>query len=76
MVEMDENVLINSSYLPNAELVEMIRNLEVNQAIFKNEDVPVIEGTVHHSIVLLFGSTNGMRRFSVCSVFQMPLFFK
>ncbi len=39
MVEMDENVLINSSYLPNAELVEMIRNLEVNQAIFKNEDV-------------------------------------
>lgn len=39
MVEMDENVMINASYLPNAELVEMIKNLEENQAIFKNEDV-------------------------------------
>ncbi len=39
MVEMDENVLINSSFLPNAELVEMVKGLEENQAIFKNEDV-------------------------------------
>lgn len=39
MVEMDENVLINSSYLPNAELTEMIKGLGENQAIFKNEDV-------------------------------------
>lgn len=39
MVEMDENVLINSSYLPNAELTEMIKDLGENQAIFKNEDV-------------------------------------
>jgi hypothetical protein len=26
MVEMDENVMINASYLPNLELVEMIKN--------------------------------------------------
>lgn len=39
MVEMDENVLINSSFLPNAELAEMVKGLEENQAIFKNEDV-------------------------------------
>ncbi len=39
MVEMDENVLINSSFLPNAELAEMVKSLEENQAIFKNEDV-------------------------------------
>jgi len=39
MVEMDENVLINSSFLPNAELAEMVMGLEENQAIFKNEDV-------------------------------------
>ncbi|WP_298551049.1 GlmU family protein [uncultured Algibacter sp.] len=39
MVEMDENIMINASYLPNLELVEMIRNLKENQAIFKDEDV-------------------------------------
>uniref|UniRef100_UPI004049B47C GlmU family protein n=1 Tax=Gelidibacter sp. TaxID=2018083 RepID=UPI004049B47C len=39
MVEMDDNVLINASYLPNFELVEMVKNLEENQAIFKGEDV-------------------------------------
>ena len=39
MVEMDENIMINASYLPNLELVEMIRDLRENQAIFKDEDV-------------------------------------
>ncbi len=39
MVEMEENVMINSSYLPNAELSEMVKSLEENQAIFKKEDV-------------------------------------
>lgn len=39
MVEMDENVMINASYLPNNELVELVRNLQENQAIFKDEDV-------------------------------------
>ncbi|OUR93325.1 glucose-1-phosphate thymidylyltransferase [Flavobacteriales bacterium 34_180_T64] len=39
MVEYDENVMINGSYLPNAQLVKMIKNLNVNQAIFKDEYV-------------------------------------
>lgn len=39
MVEMDENVMINASYLPNLELVEMVKDLKENQAIFKGEDV-------------------------------------
>ncbi|WP_166964858.1 GlmU family protein [Yeosuana marina] len=39
MVEMEENIMINASYLPNLELVEMIKNLEKNQAIFKDEDI-------------------------------------
>ncbi len=39
MVEMDENVMINASFTPNMELVEMIKNLKGNQAIFKDEDV-------------------------------------
>jgi hypothetical protein len=39
MVEMDENVMINASYLPNYELVELVKGLEHNQAIFKDEDV-------------------------------------
>lgn len=39
MVEMEENIMINASYLPNLELVEMVKNLEKNQAIFKDEDI-------------------------------------
>ncbi len=39
MVEMDENIMINASFLPNQTLAEMVKNLEVNQAIFNNEDV-------------------------------------
>ncbi|WP_395053209.1 GlmU family protein [Flavobacterium sp.] len=39
MVEMEENVMINASFLPNEILSEMVKNLEVNQAIFKGEDV-------------------------------------
>ena len=39
MVEMEENIMINSSYLPNFELVEMVKGLENNQAIFKDEDI-------------------------------------
>ncbi|GAA4933531.1 GlmU family protein [Algibacter agarivorans] len=39
MVEMDENVMINASYLPNLELIERIKSLKENQAIFNGEDV-------------------------------------
>src|SRR5688572_3899025 len=39
MVELDENVLINASYLPNSELVGLVKNLQENQAIFRGEDV-------------------------------------
>lgn len=39
MVEMEENIMINASYLPNFELVEMVKGLENNQAIFKGEDI-------------------------------------
>lgn len=39
MVELENNVMINASFLPNRELVELIKGLEENQAIFKDEDV-------------------------------------
>ncbi|OSY87855.1 glucose-1-phosphate thymidylyltransferase [Tenacibaculum holothuriorum] len=39
MVELDENVLLNASFLPSKSLVEMVENLVPNQAIFKGEDV-------------------------------------
>src|SRR6187431_2185399 len=39
MVELDENVMINASFLPNAVLAEMVSNLGSNQAIFKGDDV-------------------------------------
>jgi UDP-N-acetylglucosamine diphosphorylase/glucosamine-1-phosphate N-acetyltransferase len=39
MVELEENVMINASYLPNEKLVEIISNLKSNQAIFKDDAV-------------------------------------
>ncbi len=39
MVEMENNIMINASYLPNDILVAMIKNLEHNQAIFQEEEV-------------------------------------
>ncbi|MGR7811920.1 GlmU family protein [Lacinutrix undariae] len=39
MVEMEENVMINASYLPNKKLVNLVKALKENEAIFKGEDV-------------------------------------
>ena len=39
MVEMEENVMINASFLPNEFLVEMISGLKENQAIFLEDEV-------------------------------------
>jgi UDP-N-acetylglucosamine diphosphorylase/glucosamine-1-phosphate N-acetyltransferase len=39
MVEMEENVMINASFLPNDVLAEMVMNLEPNQFILKGEEV-------------------------------------
>ncbi|MBC5834446.1 glucose-1-phosphate thymidylyltransferase [Flavobacterium sp. F372] len=39
MVEMENNVMISASFLPNDILVEMVKNLELNQAIFQDEEV-------------------------------------
>jgi len=39
MVEMEENVLINSSFLPNRSLVEKVKNLSANEAIFLGDEV-------------------------------------
>ena len=35
MVEMEENIMINASFFPNSEVVEMVKNLEDNQAFLK-----------------------------------------
>jgi UDP-N-acetylglucosamine diphosphorylase/glucosamine-1-phosphate N-acetyltransferase len=39
MVEMEENVMINASYLPTPKLVELIQDLGPNQAVFQGENV-------------------------------------
>jgi len=39
MVELEENVMINASYLPNENLVAIISNLKSNQAVFKDDAV-------------------------------------
>jgi len=39
MVELEDNIMINASFLPNRVLAEMVRNLEKNQAVFYNDEV-------------------------------------
>ena len=39
MVEMEENILINASFLPNRELVDRVKGLKENEAIFFGEEV-------------------------------------
>jgi UDP-N-acetylglucosamine diphosphorylase/glucosamine-1-phosphate N-acetyltransferase len=39
MVELDENILINASFLPNKALVGKIESLQKNEAIFHDEEV-------------------------------------
>lgn len=39
MVEMDENVLINASFLPTKSLVDQVKELRENEAIFQGEEV-------------------------------------
>lgn len=39
MVELEENVMINASFLPNYDLAELVSDLKANQAIFKGEEV-------------------------------------
>jgi len=39
MVEMEQNVMLNASFLPNDELIELVENLSENQAIFKGDEV-------------------------------------
>ncbi len=39
MVELEENVLINASFCPTKKLVEKVKSLSNNEAIFKGEDV-------------------------------------
>ena len=39
MVELEENVMVNASYLPNENLVAIVTNLKSNQAVFKGDAV-------------------------------------
>lgn len=39
MVELEDNVMINASFLPNYGLSELVSNLEPKQAIFRGEEV-------------------------------------
>ncbi|MDX6746354.1 GlmU family protein [Polaribacter sp. PL03] len=39
MVEMEENILINASFCPTESLVDKVKGLSENEAIFKGEDV-------------------------------------
>ncbi len=45
MVEAEENILINSSFLPNEKLVELIQNLKENQLILKGEEIVAFHTT-------------------------------
>jgi UDP-N-acetylglucosamine diphosphorylase/glucosamine-1-phosphate N-acetyltransferase len=39
MVELDENIMINASFLPNDHLVDIVKGLKENQVVFSGEDM-------------------------------------
>jgi len=39
MVEMEQNIMINASFLPTKALIDKVKSLKENQAIFKNDEV-------------------------------------
>ncbi len=39
MVEMDENIMINASFLPTEIIADQIKNLKENEAIFKEDEI-------------------------------------
>ncbi|MFP2996499.1 GlmU family protein [Spongiivirga sp. MCCC 1A20706] len=39
MVELEENVMINASFLPNENLIVLLKDLKENQAIYKGDEV-------------------------------------
>jgi UDP-N-acetylglucosamine diphosphorylase/glucosamine-1-phosphate N-acetyltransferase len=39
MVEMDENIMINASFLPTAKIVEQVKSLKENQLIIKEDEI-------------------------------------
>ncbi|MDT0690226.1 GlmU family protein [Salegentibacter sp. F188] len=39
LVEMEENIMINAAFLPTSQLLEQVKNLQANQAIFYEEEV-------------------------------------
>ncbi|MDT0686724.1 GlmU family protein [Autumnicola psychrophila] len=45
LVEMEENIMINAAFLPTSELLEQVKNLQANQAVFYNEEVVVFHVT-------------------------------
>jgi UDP-N-acetylglucosamine diphosphorylase/glucosamine-1-phosphate N-acetyltransferase len=45
MVEMEQNIMINASFLPNVKLVSLIQNLETNQAVVFGEEIVAFHTT-------------------------------
>jgi UDP-N-acetylglucosamine diphosphorylase/glucosamine-1-phosphate N-acetyltransferase len=45
MVEMENNIMINAAFLPNDVIVEIVKNLEPNQAVVKGEEVIAFHST-------------------------------
>jgi len=39
MVEMEENIMINASFLPSEDLVELVKNLKASEAIYKSGEL-------------------------------------
>ncbi len=51
MIEMEENIMLNASFLPTPELINRIQNLKVYQAIFKGKDVIAFHFSVNQEKV-------------------------
>ena len=51
MVELEENILINASFLPSLELVDKVKRLQKNEALIKNDEVIAFFSTDAQEVV-------------------------
>lgn len=52
LVELEENVMINASFLPNAEILKQVETLKPSQAIFYKEDIVAFHTYKDQEVVL------------------------
>jgi len=74
MVELEENIMINASFIPTVALVAQVKKLKANEAIFKGDDV-IAFFTTDSQEEINFELINNMILMTNCFKLKIPGIF-